>query len=423
MGFRRFVLTCGVRATDRFCNRATALRVVLLVFLLQPGARAETGDNVVRLYLDADRTHLRESARAIEWGVRVALHEVHDTVAGYRVELVCLDHRGNSARSRFNLELFLQDDRALAVVAGLHSPPLLTHRDFINTQRIPVLVPWAAATAITRYPSEENWIFRLSVDDRTAGTVIVSWAVGEKGCKRPALLLEDTGWGRANHATMAAALERLGRAPACTVWFDWGLTEPGARDKLRRIARDGADGIVLVANAPEAKVIARALLALPPEQRLPLYSHWGLTGGDFPRVITQEMRQGLELYFIQTRFFMHSPLDPFAAGVFATAVQLFPVTAPADIEAPAGFVHACDLTRLLIAAIAQSGLTGDIRRDRDNLRQSLENIREPVRGLVTTYIRPFRPFHPGDPDAHEALGAADFVMARYGPNGEILPAH
>lgn len=379
------------------------------------------GENKVRLYLDADMTGTKESGLSIKRGILTALNEVGNTVSSKRIELVVMDHRGNSARSLANLKKFLADPDALALFSGLHSPPLLAHRQFINESGILVLDPWAAAGPITRHSSGKNWIFRLSVDDSKAGGVIVRRAIDERGFKHPALLLENTGWGKSNLKTMTAHLAKQGLKPVKVTWFDWGLTTTGAKILLRDIKKAGADVIFLVANAPEGKAVARAMLELKKENHLPLVSHWGITGGDFPKVINAEMRQNLDLEFIQTQFsFLDMGDAAFPNQVFNEASKLFPeIRNPEDIKAPTGFIHAYDLTRILIAAAEQAGLEGGVPEARVRVRDALESLATPVQGLIRTYDRPFRPYDIADPDAHEALGEGDLTFGRYGADNEI----
>ncbi|MGK0341398.1 MAG: branched-chain amino acid transport system substrate-binding protein, partial [Candidatus Azotimanducaceae bacterium] len=163
--------------------------------------------DIVHLYIDADRTGTRASGIAIERGIRLALHENRYRLGGKNVKLVIRDHHGSSVRSKAHLEEYLQDDKALVLFSGLHSPPLLENLKFINENKVLVLDPWAAAGPITRFPSKDNWIFRLSVDDSKAGTVIVENAL-EEGYRKLYLLLEETGWGKSNEKTMKQALQR-----------------------------------------------------------------------------------------------------------------------------------------------------------------------------------------------------------------------
>ena len=396
---------------------------LMLGWLSFPTDGAGQSADTVRIYLDADRTGTRASGISIEQGIRTALSEVDNKLAGRDVELVIKDHRGNTRRSKKHLEEYLKDDQALVVFSGLHSPPLLANRTFINENRILVLDPWAAAGPITRYPSATNWIFRLSVDDSKAGYVIAKYAVEKRSFKKPALLLEETGWGKSNDRTMKAALKQYGIERTTTKWFNWNLKENGARIMLREIVATGADSIFLVANAPEGKTFAKAMASLPLESRLPICSHWGITGGDFPDVINSEMRDKLDLHFIQTRFsFVGNRESGFGTKVFNRAATLFPdaIKKREDIRAPTGFIHAYDLTKILISAIEQKGLSEDIKDNRARIRDALENMQDSVQGLIKKYDKPFSRYSKDNPDAHEALSENEFVMARYGENNEII---
>ncbi|MDM8564106.1 ABC transporter substrate-binding protein [Candidatus Halobeggiatoa sp. HSG11] len=400
---------------------------LLLLFkclLLMPLAQAQ--DTPLLIYLDADRSHARESGIAIERGIRTALDEINYTLAGHRIALKILDHRGNSRRSHLHLKQFIADPKALAVFCGLHSPPLLANLQFINENEILMLDPWAAAGPITRYqsdkPTVKNFVFRLSIDDSKAGTVLIHHAIKRNRHKQPHLLLEKTGWGRSNHRTMLTALQQLDKPKSQVTWFDWGIRKTAAKIVLREIVQTGADVIMLVANAPEAKVFVKAMLELAPAQRLPIVSHWGLTGGDFPQVINADMRSQLGLEFIQTSFsFLQMDNNPFAQQVFQHAQSLFPeLKTPADLKAATGFIHAYDLTRLFIKAVEQTGLTGDKQKDKNAIRLALENLQQPVQGLLKTYHQPFSTFSANNPDAHEALGINDFVLGHYGRWGEVI---
>ncbi|MGL1933103.1 MAG: ABC transporter substrate-binding protein [Desulfotalea sp.] len=396
--------------------------IFLIVISISTVSRASEPEEI-RLYIDADFTNAQSSSISIEQGIKTALSEEGNMLGGYPVQVVRKDHRGNTRRSRNNLVDYINDDRALAVFCGLHSPPVLANLEYINTMGVLLLDPWAAAGPITRYPVAENWVFRLSVDDSKAGFVMVEHAIEQRGFNRLALLLEETGWGKSNEKTMTKALQKYGMDPEDIFWFNWGLKERGARMILRAIHATGADAILMVANAPEAKVFSSALLSLDESMRIPIVSHWGLTGGNFPQIIPYEQRQFLDLSFLQTKFsFVSSPENIFGQQVLQKARTLYPesINVAGDIQAPSGFIHAYDLTRLLIAAIKENGITGRIKEDRQRIRNGLEHLKQPVKGLVKTYISPFQPYLPGSPDAHEALGAEDLTMGKYNEKNEII---
>lgn len=374
------------------------------------------------IYIDADRSGTKEAGLAIERGVRTALSEVDNKIGGHPINIILKDHRGSSPRSRQHLEEFRQDPQALVVIAGLHSPPLLAHRNFINEHHLLVLNPWAAAAPITRPNNNNNWIFRLSIDDSKAGNIIANHAVRNDGFQKPYLLLEKTGWGKSNHKTMSTALKNLNIEIAGVSWFNWGLGASSARAILREIHDSGADVIFLVANAPEGKTLVNAMLSLDKKLQLPIRSHWGITGGDFPLVIGNEQRKNLNLKFIQTRFSFINNQSKQALRVINQLKTLYPKTIneAKDITAATGFIHAYDITQLLIAASKQVRLTNDARENQRLLHHALENLNKPVHGLIKVYKKPFSPYRVSKPDAHEALGTSDYVMGYYGEFGEII---
>jgi len=412
------------KGATSFCRKLLMLLVVL-AFSISIGLHvrsvaAEKGG--LSIYLSADQTGVRASGVSIEQGIRVALDEVNNRLGGFNVSLKVLDHRGSTPRAKKHLSAYLKDPTALAVFSGLHSPPLLATRELINRKRILVLDPWAAAGPITRYPSAENWIFRLSIDDSKAGHIITHYALNRGGIKQPALLLEQTGWGKSNNRTMTKALNEKGLKPAAVRWFNWGVGIESMRILIREMRMEGADGVFFVGNAPEGKILAKAMASLPAGDRVPIFSHWGITGGDFPEVIDLEIRSKLSLSFIQTSFSFLQKLSPFQQEVLESIYRRFPkkIKKPLDIKAPTGFIHAYDMTRLLIAAVKTVKLTDNIKANRLAVREALENINTPVRGLIKSYNRPFTAYSENNPDAHEALGLSDFTMAHYGEKNEII---
>ena len=101
----------------------------ILFFLVLSPMDSMGNDKVIRLYHDADWSNHEESAESIWRGVETALSEIGHTIQGHRSELVKKDHRGNVVRSLSNFKAFLKDDLALAVISGIHSPPLIKNQN------------------------------------------------------------------------------------------------------------------------------------------------------------------------------------------------------------------------------------------------------------------------------------------------------
>ncbi|GLS25268.1 ABC transporter substrate-binding protein [Marinibactrum halimedae] len=400
--------------------RKVSLFVFLCIYSSLFASKATS--SVIKIYLDADRTRHFASARSIEMGVKTAFAEVNNTIQGRRVEFVMTDHRANSSRSKLNMQRAFSDPDTLLVIGGMHSPPLIKNRAFINERKMLTLVPWAAGGPITRYPSEDNWIFRLSIDDTKAGFVIAEYAVKKRQCENPHLILEQTPWGESNRKTMSKALlASLQKEPAVT-WFNWGISDANFRIKLRSILASKADCLLFVGNSNDGETLAKAILSIEEARVLPVLSHWGITGGSFHKAITAKQRASMDLTFIQTCFsFVSSAQTELSRNVFASAQTMFSdITTATSLKAPAGFIHAYDLSRLLIQGLSQITLTESMDTNRAALKEALEQLQQPVQGLVKRYDKPFSTYRVENEDAHEALSVDDFCMAKFGEKNEIL---
>lgn len=392
---------------------------VSIIILLSPH-ELHAQPKVIKIYHDSDYSSHKKSAASMSRGFNTALSEVNFMVQGFRIELIPKDHRGNSVRSKLNMEKFLKDKEALLILGGLHSPPYIKYREFINQNQILMLVPWAAGGPVTRYDGGVNWVFRLSIDDTNAGFKLVSHAVESQGCKNPHLLLEDTPWGKSNLRTMTSALKNS-KVKADSTLFNWNTKSNLAKRLIREKISKQADCIIFVGNAIEGKTFTTALHDVDKDSSIKFISHWGIAGGTFESTVSHEIREKVSLQFIQTCFSFNSgETKPLAEAVLAKAKTLYPeIKKPEDILAPTGFIHAYDLGKLLLQALEQVTLSDNMAENRKRLQVALENIKEPVAGLVKTYEKPFTSWSAENPDAHEALGLNDYCMGKFDKNNHI----
>lgn len=369
------------------------------------------------IYIDADFSNATESSESIQQGIALALNRYLPD--SYTINIIPLDHRGNSRRSLKNLETFNRDEDGIVIFCGLHSPPVLANLGYINQNRLVLLDPWAAATPITRTPDKrgDNWVFRLSVDDSQAGEVITAHSVDIEGFKRPLLLFEDTGWGKANEKTFKKALEKRGIEPPEVMWFNWQLGTLGAKKIVSDIITYNPDVIFMVANVIEGEILLREIASM--DSIIPVRSHWGITGGDLYSQLQEEINSNsLDLKFIQTSFlFTNKNMTPYQKNTWdILTANSNKVEKLEDLKAPLGFIHAYDMTKILIEALKQLDTTLTINDQRVQLQKIMENNLPTVNGLIKVYNNPFSSSN------HEALYREDFKMGKYSKTGAIILA-
>ena len=366
---------------------------------------SEIADHEIIIGLDADLTGgSTRSGLSIKRGLELAANEINQNggVLGKKIRILSRDHSGISARGIDNIRHFSKTKNLVAVVGGLHSPVALSELEIIHKENILFLVPWAAATPIVDNGYKPNFVFRVSIRDEFAGPVLVKEAF-KKGKTKIALLLENTGWGRSNQIAMKDALKAENSEPVIVEWFNWG--EKDLTPQLKRIAATKAEIILLVANAPEGKVILKTMNK--ESIYLPVISHWGITGGNFGKEVNNELSK-IPFEFLQTYSFLTSKSTKNTKIVKAYS-DLFQINHAREIIAPVGTAHAYDLVFLLAAAIKKAG-----HLDRTSIRDALENIKY-HEGLVKNYKPPFRP------NMHDALSSDDLFLAKYDRQGNVIP--
>ncbi|WP_298912209.1 ABC transporter substrate-binding protein [uncultured Roseobacter sp.] len=401
------------------------MRVIWFLLVCCFAGQSVAGEKL-RIYIDADYSMARPAAEAIELGVRTAMSDVANRVGNFEIEIVPKDHRANSKRSYSNLRAFTEDPTGIAVIGGVHSPPYLTHRQDINESGIPLLLPWSAAGPITRPDDDQlNWIFRLSVDDTKAGPFLVGHALNNIECEQTVLLLVDTGWGRANRVTMGDAFQAAGVPAPVVFMFSSSLGPASARTIAEKIKMTNADCAIMLSRAREGALLVNELHQQSADIRI--ISHWGILSGDFVAQVPHSVRSDLQIEVLQT-----CGLEVEGKGraelvqaLKNASTEVRPFKRLSDVPAATGFVHGYDLTRLLIAALSNAmemdGWADGSIVDRRNLfRSSLENLSEPVEGILKTYNRPFAPYSDASQDAHEALGLQDLCVVSFSESGQLV---
>ena len=383
--------------------------LLVAVAALIAGPLTASANKPIIVGMDADMSSgAAVSGEAIKRGAQIAIDEINARggVLGSPLALMVMDHRGNPARGKDNIEELSEVDGVVAVVGGIHTPVALAQLDLIHQNELIYLSAWAAGTPVVDNGRDPNYVFRVSVRDQFAGEFLLTAAV-ERGHKSPCLLLEETGWGRSNERAFGAAAKKLSTSIVDLQWFNWGVADLSTH--LRLFKERGCDVVMLVANPSEGAVAIQSMLSLDKAQRLPIISHWGITGGDFGAAVGQDFSE-IDLVFLQTYSFIKPTHPERASELITTYIERFDgVSNAEEIPAPVGTAHAYDLIHLLAMAMEQAGTT-----DRSKVREALENLPE-YKGLIRDYSPAFTA------DRHDALDARDFSLARFSQNGAIIP--
>lgn len=363
----------------------------------------------ILLGLDAEFGHQTStSAQAVQQGMEIAIEEINAAgglIGGRKLELVTRDNRSIPAIGVDNLRELAALPNLVGVFGAKFSPVVLEWLPVAQELGVLIFAPWSSANPITEIAHKPNWVFRLSLKDHWAAPAMLRFARESKRVTQVGVLLPNTGWGRSNSAALMKSAPANGIEIVGERWYHWG--DKTLMPQVQELRSAGAQAIILVANEVEGALLVREMVTLPENQRLPIISHWGVTGGKFAELAGNALDHA-DFAVVQTYSFLADG-SPAAKRVLAALKRKHNIDRPEDVKSPVGVAHAYDLVHLVARAIQKAGSA-----ERAKVRDALEQL-GPHDGLVRRYARPFAP------DRHDALSAEQVFMARYTTDDVLIP--
>ena len=344
---------------------------------------------------------------AVRLGLALAIEDLNaagGVLGGRPWQLEVRDDRSVPSRGTDNLRELAGLPDLVAVFGSRFSPVTVEMGALAPQVQCPVISPWAASNSVIDPKQSPGWVFRVSLNDTWAMRRLLRTAQAD-GHSRLGFLLPNSGWGRSCHdAALAQAQGMKGMALLPEHWYNWG----GEKTLIEHVAllkQAGMQALILVANEPEGSVLCKEMLALPANARVPVYSHWGIAGGDFPSLVGPGL-QALDLKVVQTTA-LQIDRTPRGRHLLQRAAQRMGVAPPNRLPSLVGLGQAYDAMGLVHRAVQQAGST-----QRAAVRDALEHL-PPFDGVVRRYAPAFTP------QRHEAFSEADVILAHWDDTGAL----
>jgi branched-chain amino acid transport system substrate-binding protein len=380
-----------------------AIALCLCYTLTAIGAQ---GKPPVLIGLDAEFGRATSTADdAIKQGILIAIDEINSSggvLGGRNLSLVETDNRSIPARGIENTKILAENPDVVAMFCGRFSTVVIETIDAVHKYGIPLLDPWASNDKLVDNGKNPNYVFRLSLKDSWAIPAMLAYGE-QRGFSKIGVLVPNVLWGRGNYELIIKMIPSHGMRLVNTQWFNYG--EKTLIEKYSALKKSGADAVLVITAETEGAILIKEIASLPEKERLPIISHWSITGSDFP-ALTGPALHKVDLAIVQTYSFIGSK-DNKTSDFLNAAKRLFGKKSAAELISPVGYAHAYDLAHILAMAINKAGST-----DRKAVRNALEQL-GPYNGLIKTYHQPFTPTR------HEALSAEDVFMTRYVSDGTL----
>jgi branched-chain amino acid transport system substrate-binding protein len=319
-------------------------------------------------------------------GVKLAVAEINAKggVLGRKIEVVERDDEAKNERGVQIAQELINKEKVVATVGYINTGVALASQRFYQQAKIPVMNNVATGSVVTKQFADQpqNYVFRNSANDTIQSSMIVQEAVDRRKFKKVAILADSTNYGQLGRADLEKALEKKGIKPVAEEKYNIGDVDMTAQ--LLKAKHAGAEAVLTYGIGPELAQIANGMEKIG--WHVPIIGSWTLAMANF---IDNAGKNGEGTRMPQT--FIQDPSTPKRKSFIDAYVKAYNPPGgrmPSAVSAAQGY----DSVFLLAAAIKQAGST-----DGTKIAAALEDLKEPVEGVITTYKKPYT--H----DDHEAI--------------------
>ncbi len=249
----------GVRPT---CRHLAAIAGVLMVALLVPvataGAQASAPSGPITIGVLAPITGpFAAFAKDIVDGARLYSDDGKGQIGGRKLNLIVEDYAVKPDVALTKIRKLVERDRAHAVVGIVLSSAALAVKDYVNTQKVPLLISgFAVAESLTL--QQNPYVFRLTYSGSMTGAPIGQWAYRSLKARRAAIIASDSvgpieiimAWARAFEESGGKVVQEI-YAPLGTADFAPYIAQLRKDVDVIGVQTVGADGVRFVQQFQE----------------------------------------------------------------------------------------------------------------------------------------------------------------------------
>lgn len=341
---------------------------------------------------DQSGTAAAELGVAARHGFELAIEDINKAggLLGKKVVPVVRDDTGTPPKSIQNMTELIDSEKVSVVVGPTNSGNALAWLHIAQQKKVPVIVPVATATDITkRYQGEaQNYIFRVSMVDREQVALLLAYAVKSTKNKKIAFIADSTGFGTQGIKDATEVLALHGLTPVAVEKF--GPKDTDMTSQLAKIRDAGADTLLIYGLADGN---AQTLRSMEKINYMPTaIGTWGNMSSVLVNTAGKKLSEHL-VFATSTAEDSNTRATALAARVRERYPSMVTFVSAAQ---------AYDSVMLVAAAIKQAGTT-----DGAKLAATLESGMPDVQGVIKLYKKPF------SKTDHEGLGVEDFHLGKW----------
>jgi len=348
-------------------------------------------------------------------GAKLAIAEINAkggvAVGGARLKIEAIERDDEAKNERGALiaqELAAMTDLA-GIIGTVNTGVAMAGDRHIEEKGIAkIITPAAGSASMTQWvgKAQDLSIFRFAANDGIQSEMVVEEAA-KRGFTKVAILHDATNYGVSGRDDLVKQIKKQGDKLTVVATEKFNIGDKDMTAQLLRARAAGAEAILIWAIGPELAAVANGRVKIG--MTAPLIGGWTLSMSNF---IDNAGKNGDGALMPQT--FIEDPITPKAKAFIAAYHKSYGVTRiPSAVSAAQGY----DAVYLFAAAVKQAGST-----DTHKIKAALEDLKEPVSGVIATWQHPFTRWDPANVDTHEAFRRQNAVMGMV-KDGRVVFAH
>jgi branched-chain amino acid transport system substrate-binding protein len=262
-----------------------------------------------------------------------------------------------------------------------------------------IICPAAGSASMTQWSKagvKDNSIFRFAAHDGIQAAMVVEEAINRKFTK-VAVVFDSTNYGVSGRDDMLDQIKKQGDKLQVVAQEKFNIGDKDMTAQLLRAKSAGAQAILIWGIGPELAAVSNGMAKIG--MKVPLIGGWTLSMSNY---IDNAGKNGNGTLMPQT--FIEEPITPKAKSFIEGYHKTFKV---GRIPSPVAAAQGYDAVYLMAAAVKQAGST-----DTRKVKEALEDLKEPVQGVIATWNHPYTKWDPADVTTHEAFRREQTVMGR-----------
>ena len=260
-----------------------------------------------------------------------------------------------------------------------------------------IICPAAGSASMTQWSKagvKDLSIFRFAAHDGIQSAMVVEEAINRKFTK-VAVVFDSTNYGVSGRDDMLDQIKKQGNKLTVVAQEKFNIGDKDMTAQLLRAKSAGAEAVLIWAIGPELAAVSNGMAKIG--MKAPLIGGWTLSMSNY---MDNAGKNGNGTLMPQT--FIEEPITPKAKSFIEGFHRTFKVgRMPSAVAAAQGY----DAVYIFAAAVKQAGST-----DTHKIKAALEDLKEPVKGVIATWNHPYTKWDPADVTTHEAFRREQVVM-------------